>query len=222
MLASLLEPTHIAQLISLPRLLNKMRNRLGRGVHISTPKAPAQPVAHTQTDQVVLTTKPPPATFERIEEYKVLAENLAQLGARRLTTNTVFVGFNTLFMVAIASLLSSTHFDSWWLVAKVAAISIAITPVNVIWIHMLMTYRIALKDRYDYIKTIEQEFQRRRQEPNDKIGLWSKLYPSPIKHRHTLHEIALARYFTIFYPLILLVVAVMIYLVTNGYIPRAP
>jgi hypothetical protein len=179
--------------------------------------------AHKQTDQELLTTKAPLATFERIEEYKVVAENLAHYASHRLTTNAVFVGVNTLFLAAIGSLLYSARFDSWWLGAKVAVISLAITPVNVIWIRMLTAYRSGLKDRYDYIKIIEQEFQRRRQEPNGKIGLWSYLFPhKDIKHHHTSSEVALAWYFTILYPLILLVVAVMIYLVTNGYIPRIP
>lgn len=179
--------------------------------------------AHKQTDRERLTRKAPLTTFERIEEYKVAAENLAQYGSRRLTTNTVFVGFNTLFLVAIGSLLYSTQFDSWWLSAKVAIISLAITPVNVIWIRMLMAYRSGLKKRYKYIKTIEHEFQHRRQEPNDKIGLWSYLYPDEkIKQHHTTPELALAWYFTMLFPLILLVVAVMIYLVTHGdiHIPQ--
>jgi hypothetical protein len=129
----------------------------------------------TQTDREMLPAKSLPATFERIEEYKVVVENTAQFASRRVTTNTVFVGFNTLFLAAIATFLSSTHFDSWWLIAKIAVISLAITPVNMIWIRILKGYRIALEDRYEYIQTIEQEFQRRGQEPNDKIGVFCKL-----------------------------------------------
>jgi len=178
--------------------------------------------AQTQTNREMLTPKSPPEPFERIEEYKLLVEALAQYGSRRLATNTVFVGFNTLFLAALASLLSSTHFDSWWLVAKVAVIALVITPVNIIWIRMLITYRAGLKERYNYIQTIEQEFQRRRQEPYDKIGLYSRLYSNPVKHYHTTSELALAWYFIILYPLILLVVAVTTYLVVSGFILPAP
>jgi len=42
------------------------------------------------------------------------------------------------------------------------------------------------------------------------------------KRHHTSSEITLAWYFTILYPLVLLLVAMTIYLVVNGYIPQAP
>ena len=45
-------------------------------------------------------------TFERIEEYKAILENHAEVSARRQRTNDIFVGLNTVFLTALGFLLA--------------------------------------------------------------------------------------------------------------------
>lgn len=162
----------------------------------------------------------PPGSFARIEEYKSVLENLGEYGARRQATTAVFVGLNTVFLTGIGALLVTAHTDSWQLVAEVAAISLAVTPVNVIWAIALQHYKKGLDLRYQYLQAIEAGFP---QLPNESAhGLISKLHVPDTKgryhHRHTSLELALARYVICVYPALALVFAGVTYLLTNGII----
>ncbi len=50
--------------------------------------------------------------------------------------------------------------DTWLLVVEVAAISIAVTPVNVTWALALHRYKTGLDLRYEYLLKIEAGFPR--------------------------------------------------------------
>jgi hypothetical protein len=161
-------------------------------------------------------------TFERIEEYKTVLDQHAQLSARRQHTNDVFVGLNTIFLTALGFLLLQSHLDTWWIFVVVSAITLIITPLNAIWRIALHRYGYSLAFRYDYLREIEQEFRTRRgsvgNEPE--IGLFSRIKETGLHRKgNTQLEMQLATYFICLYPVISLVVGILVYLVRAHLIP---
>lgn len=158
---------------------------------------------------------------ERVEEYKMLMQNLAEYGSRRLTINAVFVGFNTVFLAALGGLLATAKLDSWRTAASVALVALVIMPVNILWRSTLAGYQRGLDLRYSYIKKLEVKF--REHWHDEGAGLVLLLNePRPkerLPYRHTSLERRLAGYFLILYPLIAVLIAVLTYLVTTNLIP---
>jgi len=158
---------------------------------------------------------------ERVEEYKMLMQNLAEYGSRRLTINAVFVGFNTVFLAALGTVLASAKFDSWRTAVAVGVVTLVIMPVNVLWRSTLAGYQQGLDLRYGYIKKLEAKFRDHWHDPD--VGLVSLLnQPKPkerLPYRHTSLERRLAGYFLILYPVIAVIVAVLTYLIANKLIP---
>jgi hypothetical protein len=168
----------------------------------------------------------PVNTFERLEEYKAVLEQLGRLSARRQNLNDVFVAINTIFLTAIGFLLFQSKFDSWWLVGVVSAITLAIMPINLTWRLAIDRYKGEIKVHVEYLSSIEREFRRRREANEgmtqmDEIQIGFYLYNTVRRRAHSGKsriEKRLANYFIILYPLISLAAAALTYLVSNGLI----
>jgi hypothetical protein len=180
------------------------------------------PLDENTTKPNILT--PEPNIFERIEEYKAILENHAQLSARRQHVDDVFVGLNTIFLTALGFLLLQSHLDTWWVFVVVSTVTLIILPVNIIWRSALIRYGERLSVRCDYLREIEQEFRTRRGKVADEpeIGLFSRLKETGLHHRkksNTQLEVKLATYFICLYPIISLAVGILVYLVKAHLIP---
>jgi hypothetical protein len=164
------------------------------------------------------TSSPVPNPFERMEEYKAILDNLAQVSARRQHVNQLYASLNTVFLTGLGILLLQTHLNSWWIVAVVSAITLAILPLNLTWRKALIRYKDSIAFRYEYLEEIENEFRLRRGEPD--IGIFLRFKESG-KHLagHTHIEIQLATYFLWLYPLITLIMGLLVYLVKIHFIP---
>jgi hypothetical protein len=159
-----------------------------------------------------------PATFERIEEYKAILENLAGLSLRRQTTNNVYVGLNTVFLTALG-VFTSTHLNlmMWSTAVVVMVITVAILPLNFIWRITLTRYERSAIIRYDYLREIEEEFRARDGTANNRdIGLYLRLKKLGLaRFGNTQLERILATYFLAFYPAISLILVALTWLVQN-------
>lgn len=183
-------------------------------------------ITATSTDQHDSSPTGPAATFERIEEYKVVLEEHGRLSARRQNLNDVFVAINTIFLTAIGILVFQSKFDSWWFVGAVGAVTLAIVPINMTWRTAIDRYKSEIKVHVDYLISIEREFRRRREanagKPLDgELPVGFYLYNTIRRRAHggkSRIEKRLATYFIILYPMITLVVAALTYVVTNGLI----
>jgi hypothetical protein len=162
-----------------------------------------------------------PPTFERIEEYKAVLDNLAAVSARRQSLNDVFVGINTVFLTALGVLLFASRLSSWGAVIAIGAICALITPINLTWIGALLRYRRGLRFQLQYLREIETEFRQRRGTipGSPDIGFFLRLNEMRRpRSGNTRLEVLLAVYFLIVYPLIAGAVAALTYCVTNGYL----
>lgn len=171
------------------------------------------PAGNTQSEK--------PETFERIEEYKAVLDNLASYASRRQMTNNVFVGLNSLFLTALAFLLT-TAWNSWATAFLVVASALSILPINVTWYVGLRRYDYGIRMRLQYIQDIEGEFLERRGYAPDSlaIGLYRRLQkPGYARTAHTRLEVRLALYFIVLYPAVALIVCVLTYLSQTRVIP---
>jgi hypothetical protein len=153
--------------------------------------------------------KPPP--FERIGEYQAVLDNLAWYASRRKMTNNVFVGLNSLFLTALAVLLTTAGM-TWATAGIMTAGTLAILPINLTWFAGLRRYDYGVRPRLQYAQEIESEFLTRRGFPPDglKIGLYRRLQkPGYAKSAHSRVELRLALYFIVLYPLVVLMVWVL-------------
>jgi hypothetical protein len=160
--------------------------------------------------------------LERMEEYKAILENQAQISARRQHMNDVYIGLNTVFLTALGLLLVQSHLDTWWVFAVVCAITLAIMPLNLTWRAALNRYGNLLSRRFDYLRGLEQEFGARR----GKIigpsagGMFSREVGLGLHVKNnTQLEIRLATYFVCLYPAIAVMVGVLVYLIQAHLIP---
>jgi hypothetical protein len=158
------------------------------------------------------------APIVRIEEYKAVMEDYAQLSARRQNTNAVYVGINTLLLTGIGLLLVSVSLENWPVVAAIAAITLAIMPINVTWYRSLRHYMLMVDIHFTVLMEIEQELQNlheRRQ-----TGVFQRMSDA-YKNKwfgSSLLEKRLAIYFLGLYPTITLLVAIVVYLSANHII----
>jgi len=166
-------------------------------------------------------TGPAAPTFERIEEYKAVLDNLAAVSARRQSLNDVFVGINTVFLTALGVLLFASRLTSWGAVIAIGAISAVITPINLTWIAALVRYRRGLRFQLQYLREIETEFRQRRGtiSGSPDIGFFLRLdeVRRP-RSGNTRLEVLLAAYFLCVFPLITGAIATLTYFVTIGYL----
>jgi hypothetical protein len=90
-----------------------------------------------------------------------------------------------------------------------AALSLAILPINLTWRRMLATYRQLLADHYAALQAMEAQFQ------------FSANINTVLSKRQstTQMERRLATYFALLYPALAVVVGVLTYLKTNRLIP---
>lgn len=161
-----------------------------------------------------------PPRFDRMEEYKALLSNLADVSARRQNANTVYVGLNTVFLTALGVFLSA-HIGSWGGAIGTVIICAVVTPVNVFWLQTVGRYRRTTGVRYEYLREIEHEFRVLDGTRDDEkpIGLFLRLEQKKL-HRsfHTQVELRLTIYLTCLYPLIAVAVVLLTYLAQAQYI----
>ena len=164
----------------------------------------------------------------RMEEYRTVMENYAQLAMRRQNLNSLFVGLNAFFLTALGFLLTNAHFDSWLLVWESGVITAVILPMNVTWLVALARYRFMIDVHSDYLKAIEREFEPvavDRTAPNS-YGIISAMDArAGNKHYGTTGlEKGLALFFVFLYPLITLAAAGLTYAVAVTHLlqPVAP
>jgi hypothetical protein len=146
---------------------------------------------------------------EILEEFKIVMENAAALSTRRQAINDVFVAINSIFLSGIGVLVATSHLASWNTVGILAALSLAILPINLTWRRMLATYRQLLADHYAALQAMEARFQ------------FSANINTVLSKRQstTQMERGLATYFALLYPALAVVVGVLTYLKTNHLIP---
>lgn len=162
-----------------------------------------------------------PETFESMEEYKAILDNLAALSQRRQNTNNLYMGLNTVFLTAVGVFIS-THVDltTWSTAGVVALISLSILPLNFIWRASLTRYGRSLVIRYDYLSEIEEEFRARSgPESGRNIGLYSRLDKLGVpRFGNSQLERITATYFLCFYPALSLVLAILTAMTQNHLI----
>lgn len=172
-------------------------------------------------DGNIETEKPP--TFERIDEYKALLDNLAGASLSRQNMNNIFIGLNTVALTALGFFISG-HFNlaMWSTAIAVAIVTLTVMPVNFIWIITLTRYGQRAKQNYEYLREIEREFRERRGSSSGRpeIGWFLRVESLGVsRYGHTQLERILARYFFFFYPVICLILVVLTWLVQNHIIP---
>jgi len=157
-----------------------------------------------------------------IEEYRAVMENYAQLAMRRQNLNTLFVGLNAFFLTGIGFLLLESHFNAWLLVCEVGAITVAIFPMNVLWLRALARYRFMIEVHSDYLKHMEQESKREltdRSADNTSTGTYPGIISAMDARAKQSHygtsslEWSLAFYFVLLYPLLTLLIAALTYMI---------
>jgi hypothetical protein len=148
---------------------------------------------------------PPP---EVLEEYKFIAESLANTTERRQRTNDVYVGVNALFLSGIGFLLAASHFDSWRTAIEVGAITAVIAPLNGTWCSAVAFYGRAIVTHVQCLVELEGKYQFAA----DLSTRLQSSYPRFGRSR------AVAYYFLGLYPAIAVAVVVLTYLVTQHVI----
>lgn len=119
-----------------------------------------------------------PTTFERIDEYKAVLDNLSGLSSRRQNTNNVYVGLNTVFLTALGFFLSThLNFIVWSTAVAVGIMTLPLVFLNTVWLCSLKRYGRGAQVRYDYLREIEKEFRGRRDSSDDQhlIGLFTRI-----------------------------------------------
>jgi hypothetical protein len=195
------------------------------GVLFNRPVVPQRGLVSLDENTTKANTLPTePNTFERIEEYRAILENHAQLSARRQHVNDLYVGLNTIFLTALGILLLQSHLDTWWIFAVISTVTLIIMPINITWRAALLRYADRLSVRYEYLREVEQEFRTRRGKVADQpeVGLFLRLKETGLHHHkksNTQLEVQLAVYFICLYPVISLMVGILVYLVEAHLIP---
>ncbi|HEY7092071.1 MAG TPA: hypothetical protein VH393_02760 [Ktedonobacterales bacterium] len=144
--------------------------------------------------------------FDRIEEYKAILGDAAQASARRQTMNEVYVGLNSAFLTIFAALV------------------VAIIPINLTWRAALRRYQEGLIVRYDYLLSIEREFQQQRNDAAGSIGFIHQANRYDQEH-HSKQPVdgrlekSLASYFVFLFLFVAVLTCALTWLVTTGLIP---
>jgi hypothetical protein len=163
-------------------------------------------------------------TFERMGEYAALLQNTAAMSARRQNSNTLFITLNTVFLTGIGIFLYMADLRQWWPFFTVAIITVAIIavillPLNIIWFVATRRYVNEATYFYDYLREIEDEFRRRRNDDRyPQIGGFRRATDDII--RGTRHvDFAIPVYFLILYHLMAAALAGVISAIQQGIIP---
>lgn len=163
-----------------------------------------------------------PPIFESIDEYQAIMESVETLAARRQNANTLYIGINTAFLTALGVFLYSHLNLLHWASAVVASlITVALLPLNLIWLATLRYYRYYARIRHQYLREIEQEFRERAVKRGNqrKIGMYLRFEETGRRQGNSLLETRLATYFLLLYPVLSLIVIGISYLVQAHIIP---
>jgi hypothetical protein len=104
------------------------------------------PIAATKTDPSL------------IELYKVYADSMEKLVARRLTLNTFFVSLNTILLGgALVTAKSKEVVSLPLLIGGALALALAGVAISVAWRRLLLTYGIISKAKFQVIHRMEEQ-----------------------------------------------------------------
>jgi hypothetical protein len=162
-------------------------------------------------------TSQPSNPFERIEEYKAVLEDTAQAANRRRTDSALYVGLNTLFLTGIG-LFASPNIGSWETVLALAVVTSIAIPVNLMWYTSLTYWMRSLSARQEYIRSIEREFRTRSGSIQREMPVGLYLHLGDVGQLVRL-ERRFALFFALFYPVSVLALALVTYVLHNPTLP---
>ncbi len=108
---------------------------------------------------IVIAEKKGPTLENRIDEFKAILENTANLSDRRQTVNDIFVGLNSLFLTGLAFLFITSHLQNWWTTAAFGGVTVLTSLINGVWWTLASRYRTLIQMRYSLLEEMEKQIQ---------------------------------------------------------------
>jgi len=170
-----------------------------------------------------------PPAVDRLDEYKIVLDDINRLSDRRQRSNDVFIALNGLFLTALGILLFASRLTTWWVPAALVVVSVVAVLINVIWLRSLRLYRRVSRAELQYANGLESLLRQSGAEPvslggqREEFGVLSlvarRVYGKNANRGFSHLELLLASSLTLAYPILTLLVAALTYLITHGFLP---
>jgi GNAT superfamily N-acetyltransferase len=197
----------------------------------ATAEPPAAPVTAPAPAAAAMAAAPVAAMTiaqARFAEYQLIVGDLINLSARRQTTNQVFVALNSLFLTGLGALLLTFNLLSVQSSAILGALSVLALAINGIWWRSLGLYRELYRVESGYAEGIEHLLREVGIYQDIRVNgevvpfgfislLDAKVYRGT-RRMLGQFERALSFAFMLIYPLTALLIAMLTYLMLNGYV----